>query len=71
MAAFIWICGGTIGSLLFGAIYDAQGNYQCAFWIAGGTIYHIRDPVDILKQAVNLSWGTQNVINPVKWNKEK
>jgi MFS family permease len=35
IAAFSWTCGASLGPLVFGAIYDAQGNYQSAFWIAG------------------------------------
>jgi MFS family permease len=66
VAAFIWTCGGAIGPLLFGAIYDARGNYQYAFWIAG--ILSITAVIlsIFLKQAVTFSRDTQNVENPVE-----
>jgi MFS family permease len=35
IAAFSWACGGALGSLIFGAIHDAQGSYQYACWAAG------------------------------------
>jgi len=35
VCAFSWTVGGAVGPLVFGAIYDAQGSYQYAFWIAG------------------------------------
>lgn len=35
VAAFSWTFGGSVGPLIFGAIYDAQGDYRYAFWVAG------------------------------------
>jgi MFS family permease len=35
VCACCWTLGGAVGPLAFGAIYDTQGSYQFAFWMAG------------------------------------